>query len=181
LLRECLNAFQHIYQKFGPLHINSELIGVNSENKIRVWVNENWALNHPSHQIVKLTTASGEIPPELRDEREMVMNLLQVIEEKTENGRFPQQFGEGAYASGVNFWEAKKYVAKFIQEDYRDYVPDIIKRSRVFASQQQIYIYNSTINNQERPNISQLRQQDNNKGGNIINGPIVQGNHVRIV
>ena len=35
----------------------------------------------------------------------------------------------------------KRYLDGYINNDYRDYVPDIIKRSRVVASQNQIYHY----------------------------------------
>jgi hypothetical protein len=83
----------------GPLHINAELIGINDLGEIRVWVNENWALNHPSHLIhtLKSTNVRTEdfemVPPELRDESEMLKNLVTVIEDKTEQGRFPNNFG----------------------------------------------------------------------------------------
>jgi len=109
---------------------------------VRVWVNENWALNHPSHKIpILLTINNLHLPPELRDEKEMVTNILQVIEEKTEQGRFPPDFAEGVYPNTVNFRELKRYLSKYIQQDYQEYIPEIIKRSRVLASHQQITHY----------------------------------------
>lgn len=45
----------------------------------------------------------------------MITNLLQVIEEKTERGRFPQAFGEGAYNSSKSFHELKRYLNNFMQ------------------------------------------------------------------
>lgn len=84
LLWETTNSFQQIYDRFGPFHINGELIGMSTDNKVKVWVNENFALNHPSHEIPYLKTmGSFDLPPELRNEHEMINNLLQVIEEKT--------------------------------------------------------------------------------------------------
>lgn len=49
ILWETSNAFQKLYEEFGPFHINGELIGLNADSQVRVWLNENWALNHPSH------------------------------------------------------------------------------------------------------------------------------------
>lgn len=72
-LRQTATAFEVAYQKVGGLHINPELIGINDKGEIRAWVNENWAINRPSHYIPILKSSSqkqefGGIIPELRDE-----------------------------------------------------------------------------------------------------------------
>lgn len=52
-----------------------------------MWVNENWALNHPSHHMPSLKSTQkigySQVAPEYRDESEMVANIVNVIEEKT--------------------------------------------------------------------------------------------------
>lgn len=59
-LKQTLNSYDVIYNRMGPLHINPELIGVNSQGEIKVWVNENWAVNHPSHLIPTLKSAGSK-------------------------------------------------------------------------------------------------------------------------
>ena len=71
----------------------------------------------------------------------MIQNLLEVVEEKTENGKYPQTFGEGAYNNSKSFHEIKRFLNNYMQNEYQDYIPNIIKRSTVIASPQQINHY----------------------------------------
>ena len=71
-MKQTAIAYEVAYKKLGGLHINPELIGVTEKREIRAWVNENWALNHPSHYIPILKCSSKNqafdgINPELRD------------------------------------------------------------------------------------------------------------------
>ena len=68
------------------------------------------------------------MPPELRNETEMVNNLLQVVEEKMANGRFPQPFGQGAQDNSGSFRKFKKYLNHYLENDYKNYVPETVKK-----------------------------------------------------
>ena len=68
-----------IYRKIGPVHVNQELIGIDGDGKVKVWVNENWALNHLSHEMPRLKSSAHEMAPDYRDESEMVHNIINVV------------------------------------------------------------------------------------------------------
>lgn len=74
----------------------------------------------------------------------MISNLINVIEDKTEEGHFPNNFGEKIRAKASNFRETRKFLNSYITEDFKNYVPNIIKRSRVTLEKQQAQIYKQT-------------------------------------
>ena len=43
-----------MFKNYGPIQITKKLIGINESGQVRCWLNENWALNHPSHELVTL-------------------------------------------------------------------------------------------------------------------------------
>lgn len=47
----------------------------------------------------------------------MTSNLLQVIEEKTENGRFPQPFGQDVHSHSDSFRRLKKFLEQYINNN----------------------------------------------------------------
>jgi hypothetical protein len=51
LLKNVLSGFQILFKKFGYVHIDNKLIGLNSLGNVKVWINENFAFNGvaPTH------------------------------------------------------------------------------------------------------------------------------------
>ena len=46
-LDRSLQGFQTAYQKCGPMKVNDRMIGYTNEGHCKVWVNEDFASNHP--------------------------------------------------------------------------------------------------------------------------------------
>ena len=46
VLRESLIGFQAIVERFGYIHVEDRMIGVNREGKVRVWNNSKYEKNH---------------------------------------------------------------------------------------------------------------------------------------
>ena len=74
------------------------MIGFTPEGEARVWHNENFGMNYPHHQ--KRTLQSTMIDETHRydsdyaalEEVEMVRNIVNVIEDRNEQGQFPEPF-----------------------------------------------------------------------------------------
>lgn len=45
MLRECLLAYQELLGRMLAVTINKFYVGLNSEGKVKVWVNDNLAIN----------------------------------------------------------------------------------------------------------------------------------------
>ena len=90
---------------------------MNLDGKPRVWVNENWALNHPSHVMASVSsssyTDSNNLNPSLRDEAEMIDNLITVIDQQTHNG-LPLAFSSQLRNNAGSFRETRRFVNGFI-------------------------------------------------------------------
>jgi hypothetical protein len=47
VLTESLRGYKDCYNKLGPFEVTSEMIGINNDGEIKVWVNPDFAENHP--------------------------------------------------------------------------------------------------------------------------------------
>lgn len=94
-LSESLIGFRHLHQKVGPFQITDRMIGVTVEGFVKVWMNDNFAVNHPAIERMSPFTTTDYLPTDnqtLRSEVQMVKDLLKVIEYHTENGQFPNEW-----------------------------------------------------------------------------------------
>lgn len=69
-----MQAYEYLFTKIGPIHITSQMIGLNDQGKVKAWVNADWSKNYPSNEIPTLLIArSGKnkfynmIEPKFRD------------------------------------------------------------------------------------------------------------------
>lgn len=76
------------------------MMGVNPDGEVRVWLNDNFALNHPSSEVPDLQITSTNEYRSAAElvEKTMVHDVTRVIEAKTEKGRFPSDFSKAIYA-----------------------------------------------------------------------------------
>lgn len=47
ILNKALRGFQQIYKSQGVLLVKDSMIGINQHNRVKVWMNSNFALNQP--------------------------------------------------------------------------------------------------------------------------------------
>jgi hypothetical protein len=47
ILQETLVGYKTIFEKYGPVRIDDNMIGVTPDGHVKVWLNENFAKNHP--------------------------------------------------------------------------------------------------------------------------------------
>lgn len=50
ILQETLVGFKTIFEKYGPIRIDDNMVGVTPDGRVKVWLNENFANNHPEEQ-----------------------------------------------------------------------------------------------------------------------------------
>lgn len=84
-----LEGYETAYERCGPMYINDRMIGFTPEGYAKVWVNDNFEYNHPSHPRRVLQTTmednydylSGKMkyPPTSRHEIDMVENVIDVV------------------------------------------------------------------------------------------------------
>ena len=48
-------------------------------------------------------------------------NLIQIVEEKMINGRFPEPFGQDARDNSASFRKFKKYLNHYLENDHKSY------------------------------------------------------------
>ena len=85
------------------------MIGINNEGHVKVWSNSNFAENHPTHEKPVLQT-TGNVEASMSGnstEKEMVENVIEVIEERCEEGRYPADFRERIKRNSVTFDDAQ--------------------------------------------------------------------------
>lgn len=46
VLKECLLAYQELFNKFSAVSINKFYSGLNAQGKLKVWINDNLAVNN---------------------------------------------------------------------------------------------------------------------------------------
>lgn len=79
ILRESLIGFEAMFRKFGYVHIDDKLIGLNGEGNVKVWMNENFAYNG---------VAQTHLAPKWMNEelkiKHMVCSIFSLIEDRLE-------------------------------------------------------------------------------------------------
>lgn len=77
--------------------VNDNMIGFNRDGSAKVWVNENFANNHPSYPLPHLESTTGRevLDPKNKnlifidnDEAAMVDNIVNVVGDHSEEGRW---------------------------------------------------------------------------------------------
>lgn len=51
LYRAALLGFERLYQKVGGFQVNEEMVGVNQDGKVKVWMNPEWSNDRPANQL----------------------------------------------------------------------------------------------------------------------------------
>lgn len=82
------------------------MIGINNNGNIKVWANENFAKNNPTFERLNLKT-SAVYDDEVNTQEDMVKNVISVIEERCEEGRYPLQFRDRIYKNSKTFRQAE--------------------------------------------------------------------------
>lgn len=97
VLDRSLEGFETAYDKCGPMRVNDRMIGFNNEGHCKVWVNEDFANNHPSYprrRLMSTRVDSRELLegryanhlPTSADEADMVQDVVDTVENYSEEG-----------------------------------------------------------------------------------------------
>ena len=79
-LKECLKGFSALFIRLGSFDINSNMIGVNNQNEVKVWINENFAVNCASTERAFIgATSFDRCSSSFNNEKTMIQNILSVI------------------------------------------------------------------------------------------------------
>jgi len=109
VLAETLKGFREVYRRFGPILIEDDMIAFSPQGRARCWCNPNFALNHPRSDSIMQQTGRT-------DEAYIVSNILDLVEERTEGGRFPNNFNKiFSFQTYMDFPTAQRIV-----EDYAE-------------------------------------------------------------
>ena len=119
VLDRALEGYETAYQKVGPFRVNDQMIGFNNQGEAKVWVNENFALNHPSYPRRRLASTRSDAQQFLEgrygnqlpvsvDEAEMVQDVVDTVENYCEEGRFPEPFASRIHQRNLSFAEARR-------------------------------------------------------------------------
>jgi hypothetical protein len=46
-LSRALRGYHEIVKKLGPSPVSASMIGITAQGFVKVWINDNWAENHP--------------------------------------------------------------------------------------------------------------------------------------
>ena len=74
MLSECLRGFDDCYAKVGGFEVTQQMIGLNNRGHVKVWLNENFPNNHPTHEkpMLQITTSNLYRTKASQDELEML-------------------------------------------------------------------------------------------------------------
>ena len=117
VLDRSLEGYENAYNKCGPFLVNDNMIGFNKQGEAKVWVNENFANNHPSNRLHHLesTTSRDLLDPKNKnvfytnsDEATMVENIANVVGDHSEDGRWREPFR--SEINGMGFREARNLI-----------------------------------------------------------------------
>lgn len=78
----------------GSFDVTEGMVGFNRDNQVKVWLNENFAQNHPEIEkpVLQITSANRFSRAAFSDERDMLQEVTSLIESRTEQGQFPKEF-----------------------------------------------------------------------------------------
>ena len=88
-MKECLITLDFLFDECGAFKVTPRMVGVNHKGRVKVWVNENFAENLPEEQTESL------------DEEDVVYDLVDMIQEATENYKFTRTIEK--YAGSLTF------------------------------------------------------------------------------
>lgn len=87
LLRSALLGFKDLFKVNGLICVKDTMIGVSAKNKVKVWLNPVFAINTPEPKPVALRSLDPAC-----HEREMVNNILDLINSKADSSSVWRQF-----------------------------------------------------------------------------------------
>lgn len=95
------------------MRVNDRLIGFNNQGECKVWINEDFANNHPSYPRRRLMTTRTDTNEYLAgsknslktsiDESDMVQDVVDTVENYSEEGRFPEPFATRIHQRDLSF------------------------------------------------------------------------------
>jgi hypothetical protein len=126
-LDRSLEGYDVAYQRCGPMRVNDRMIGFNNQGECKVWVNENFANNHPSYPRGNLVSTRSDshdflagkysnIVPIGGDEGTMVQDVVNTVEDYCEEGRFPEPFASRIHQPNLSFNDARRIIGDTIAE-----------------------------------------------------------------
>lgn len=139
VLDRSLEGYEHAYNQCGPFVVDDSMIGFTPEGEARVWVNNNFADNHPVNRrpFLKTTTDEGQefykgdkkIIPPCSDESDMVQNIVDVVGEHCQEGTFPQPFLSEVRNPALGFSEARSLITQTVTNNnlFMPYSVDLIR------------------------------------------------------
>jgi hypothetical protein len=94
VLSESLRGFRECYDKIGSFELNDRMIGVNTKGNVKVWLNENFASNHPASErpSLEITVSAAHRSSASKEEAFFVRNLIEIVRAKLEERKFPAEF-----------------------------------------------------------------------------------------
>ena len=110
------------------------MMGLNNQGELHVWLNENFADNNPALEKGILYTAETDKLNEVNTEGEMINNILKVVEDKCEEGKFPQKFSEIIYTRNNKFNDAIDAVDSYIESN------SILVPSKIHLDNSKMYV-----------------------------------------
>lgn len=136
VLDRALEGYETAYHKVGPFRVNDNMIGFNSQGQAKVWVNEDFAQNHPSAPRRRLHSTRpdareflegryGNQQPVSVDEADMVRDVINTVQNYSEQGRFQEPFASRINQNGLSFNDARRLTHEAISQS-REPVPNRI-------------------------------------------------------
>lgn len=116
-LREALDGYSALFKEVGAFEVNHNMLGLNNQGDLHVWLNENFADNNPSlEKGILYTTSTNDHLKGVGTEGEMIRNILQLIEEKCETGKYPQDFSQQIYSRNTKFEDTIDALDSYIEK-----------------------------------------------------------------
>ena len=102
-MKECLITLDFLFDECGAFKVTPRMVGVNHKGRVKVWVNENFAENLPEEQT------------EYLDEEDVVYDLVDMIQEATENYKFTRTIEK--YAGTLTFENTIRVLNMMISQE----------------------------------------------------------------
>jgi hypothetical protein len=85
VLYNSLKGFDQLYNRYGPVDVNPEMIGFNQAGQTKVWMNRNYGMNYASdNRKTHFEDFRGS------EQNMMINNIVEVIEEKSQGRRLSE-------------------------------------------------------------------------------------------
>ena len=154
------------------------MIGFTNEGEARVWHNENFGKNYPYHE--KRTLQSTRIDESFKfdtdfvplEEIEMVRNIINVVEDRCEEGQFPEDFRE-RIRQNIGFTDARRIIREELNNSERvvinriDFMRNLVKSKITKMAGQTLgqtnYTYGSTVPVQQTFSVLQTNPNEVNR------------------